>query len=506
MNRFRLSGISLALPAALMASTAMADVTPAEVWADWQQYMQTMGYQIDATETTSGDTLTVSDITMSMQIPDQPGNFSISMGSMTFTQNGASVDVGMPETMPMTMTMMIEPGAPEATIDLTLTQIGHSMNVSGSPEEMVSSYNAANLSLALDKIEMEGETMGPDMIKAVVSIANLTNTTRMTNGDMRDYQQSGTTGAMAYDVDVNNPEEQVKFKMIGGVESITYEGSGLIPVAGVDMSDMNAMLKSGFAVAGTFIYTGGRTELEGSDPVDGAFAAKTSTSGGNFGVEMNAETLAYTGAQNDLQMNVSVPDLPFPIDLGMATSGFNIAIPVAKSDTPEDFAFAITLGDFVMSDMIWSLFDAGGQLPRDPATIELDMTGEAKMLVDIMDPAQTATAPVPAELHGLNLSKLLVSAAGAKLEGSGDFTFDNTDMSTFPGLPKPVGAIDVSLSGANGLMDKLVAMGLLPEEQAMGARMMMGMFGVPGSEPDTLNSKVEFTGDGQVLANGQRIR
>ena len=36
------------------------------------------------------------------------------------------------------------------------------------------------------------------------------------------------------------------------------------------------------------------------------------------------------------------------------------------------------------------------------------------MLVDIMDPAQTATAAVPAELHGLNIGKLLVSAAGAK--------------------------------------------------------------------------------------------
>ena len=89
---------------------------------------------------------------------------------------------------------------------------------------------------------------------------------------------------------------------------------------------------------------------------------------------------------------------------------------------------------------------------------------------------------------------------------SGDFTLDNSDMSTFPGMPKPVGAVNVALEGGNGLMDKLVAMGLLPEEQAMGARMMMGLFAVPGDAPDTLKSKVEFTEDGQVLANGQRIK
>ena len=49
-------------------------------------------------------------------------------------------------------------------------------------------------------------------------------------------------------------------------------------------------------------------------------------------------------------------------------------------------------------------------------------------------------------------------------------------------------------------------MGLLPEDQAMGARMMMGMFAVTGQGEDTLTSKIEVTGDGQVKANGQRLR
>ena len=36
--------------------------------------------------------------------------------------------------------------------------------------------------------------------------------------------------------------------------------------------------------------------------------------------------------------------------------------------------------------------------------------------------------------------------------------------------------------------------------------MMMGLMAVPGEEPDTLNSTIEFTEDGQILANGQRIK
>ena len=73
-------------------------------------------------------------------------------------------------------------------------------------------------------------------------------------------------------------------------------------------------------------------------------------------------------------------------------------------------------------------------------------------------------------------------------------------------MPKPTGSLDLTLVGGNGLIDKLVAMGLLPEEQAMGARMMMGLFAVPGDGEDSLKSKLEINEDGHVLANGQRLK
>ena len=67
-------------------------------------------------------------------------------------------------------------------------------------------------------------------------------------------------------------------------------------------------------------------------------------------------------------------------------------------------------------------------------------------------------------------------------------------------------AVDLTLTGGNALIDKLIAAGLLPEEQAMGARMMMGLLAVPGQTPDTLNSRIEINAQGHVLANGQRIQ
>jgi hypothetical protein len=185
-------------------------------------------------------------------------------------------------------------------------------------------------------------------------------------------------------------------------------------------------------------------------------------------------------------------------------------MPLAKSDEPSDFAFGLTLGDFVTSDDLWSMFDPSKVLPRDPATISLDLTGKAMMLLDLFDPDQMEAVEngevMPAELNAITLRKLLVSVAGAELSGTGDFTFDNNDLESFDGFPKPTGGIDIALVGGNGLMDKLVQMGLLPEEQAMGARMMMGLFTRPGEGDDSLTSKVEINAEGHILANGQRVQ
>ncbi len=156
------------------------------------------------------------------------------------------------------------------------------------------------------------------------------------------------------------------------------------------------------------------------------------------------------------------------------------------------------------------MFDPTAQLPRDPARLSLDLTASVESFIDLLDVealmALETSEEAPAMVHGLTLKDLALEMVGASLKGQGAFTFDNTDYDTFDGIPAPDGAIDLELSGANGLLDTLVAMGLLPEEQAMGARMMMGLFAVPGVGDDVLTSKIEVKPDGQILANGQRLQ
>jgi hypothetical protein len=153
------------------------------------------------------------------------------------------------------------------------------------------------------------------------------------------------------------------------------------------------------------------------------------------------------------------------------------------------------------------MLDPMAQLPRDPATLILDISGMARLLADILDPA-VAEQPeaVPAELHALDLNELQLTFGGAELTGEGGFTFDNGDLVTFDGFPKPLGQVKLKLTGGNGLLDRLIAMGVIPEEQATGFRMMAGLFANAGPGEDELNPTIEVREDGGLYANGQRLR
>jgi hypothetical protein len=510
MSRISPFVFSLALPVSLISQAAMADLTPAQVWGDWRQYMEGMGYQIVANEATSGADLTISDITLKFGLPDAPGAMTMALGTLSYSQNNdGTVTIGLPEAMPLQIAATPAfPGGDDFAMDMMITHSGYSTIASGTPEKITYSSTADTIAVQLNSLRVGDETFGAENARMNFSGTGLNSQTTMSIGEARGYAQQGGMATVTYDVFINNPEETAQVTMTGNAQDMKWGGSGTLPKDFTSNADMGAMIRAGFDVAGNFTYGGGSTQMNVADPVNGNFALQTTTAGGALDVAIGPNGIAYSGEQSNLDMNVTVDGLPFPIAAQMEKSGFSLAAPVLKSDEEQDFTFGLQLGNFTMSDMIWGIFDPTGQLPRDPATIELETTGKALLSVDYLDPAAAAQMAdgSPGELRAITVSKLLVDVAGAVLQGSGAVTLDNTDMTTLPGMPKPVGAVDLSLSGGNGLLDKLVAMGLFPQEQAMGARMMMGLFAVPGDAPDTLNSKIEFTDDGQILANGQRIK
>jgi hypothetical protein len=494
----------------LFGTTAgFADVTNANVWENWQGYITSMGHEISANESVSGNVLTITDVKIEINFALGNDSINAKILEIQFTEQGdGSVRISIPEKSIFEVDLTLESGE-AVSASIGYNQDGLNMVVTGDPDNFNYAYSANALDITLDSLTVDDETIGPDFARAKVSLKDVNvNSTTLTS-ELREYSQSGSIGLITYDVAFSDPETGGTIKTDGALQELASNSLGSIPKIGIKAQDVATMLDAGFAVNSTASYQAGNMDIAFNGP-DGAGIATTSSTGGEIVFTMDGNGLRYSIGQDNLAINALMPDVPLTITLNMATSKFNVTMPLRKSDDEQDFAFGFTMGDFTVSDMLWSMFDPAENLPRNPATFAVDLSGKAKVLFDLFDSDQTAalesSGAAPGELNALSLNSLIVDAVGARLTATGDFTFDNTDLVSFEGMPRPTGGIDLKLVGGNGLLDNLVNMGILPEQQAMGARMMMGLFARAGTNPDTVTSKIEINDAGHILANGQRIQ
>jgi hypothetical protein len=494
----------------LFGTTAgFANVTNANVWENWQSYITSMGHEISANESVSGNVLTITDVKIEINFALGNDSINAKILEIQFTEQGdGSVRISIPEKSIFEVDLTLESGE-AVSASIGYNQDGLNMVVTGDPDNFNYAYSANALDITLDSLTVDDETIGPDFARAKVSLTDVTvNSTTLTS-ELREYSQSGSIGLITYDVAFSDPETGGTIKIDGALQELASNSLGSIPNTGIKAQDVATMLDAGFAVNSTASYQAGNMDIAFNGP-DGAGIATTSSTGGEIVFTMDGNGLRYSIGQDNLAINALMPDVPLTITLNMATSKFNVTMPLRKSDDEQDFAFGFTMGDFTVSDMLWSMFDPAENLPRNPATFAVDLSGKAKVLFDLFDSDQTAalesSGAAPGELNALSLNSLIVDAVGARLTATGDFTFDNTDLVSFEGMPRPTGGIDLKLVGGNGLLDNLVNMGILPEQQAMGARMMMGLFARAGTNPDTVTSKIEINDAGHILANGQRIQ
>ncbi|MDP5218273.1 DUF2125 domain-containing protein [Ruegeria sp. 2205SS24-7] len=487
---------------------AAADLTAQDVWSDWQAYMSGMGYEVNASEATSGDVTTITDLAMTMELPEEEGSVVMTIPEMTLTENGdGTVAVDLPASFPLTVDFD-GPDAGDVRIELTYSHDNLAMTVSGDPDDMNYDYAADSVTVELASLTDADEALPPDALKMLMTVSGVTGTSQMKIGEMRDVAQTMKAATLSYNIEFEDPDNGENALIAGEMEGLGFTGSGVLPKEW-DAADYQSLMESGFNFAGGFTFAKGSTNISGV--AEGSpFTLASSSQGGAFDIAMTGSQVKYDVKQNDTKLAVTSGDLPFPLEMEMTGAGVNFEFPVQAGDTPQPFAFGMSLTDFTMSDILWSMFDPAGALPRDPATVVLDTEGTATVLVDFMDPAVAetleATEAMPGQLETLNIKQLLVSMVGAKLSGTGAFAFDNENTEEFGGMPAPSGVANLELTGANALIDKLIGMGLMADSDAMGARMMMGMLAVPGDAPDTLTSEIEINKQGHITANGQRIK
>ncbi|MEN8916979.1 MAG: DUF2125 domain-containing protein [Octadecabacter sp.] len=497
---------SAIIAAVLSGTTATAEVTARQVWDNWTGQMEVYGQGFTTGgEDMSGDTLTISDVKIEMS--DDGASIQALIGDIQLVENGdGTVTITLPDSYPITLNLTPEYGDP-SVVNLAVVHEGMVLNVAGEPEAMIYDISADRYAISVDSLEGDvGEEV--ELTDAMFAMIDLAGTYSVKSDNLTRIAYAVTIGALDIDVLFNEIGGDGIVAANGDIADIAMFANIATPIE-MDMEADMPPFVDGLAIEGgyTFDALGYSFDVD----VDGeAASGNAAVDGGTLGFEMDIDGLSYVGESSGISVSLLIPeDVPFPLEVAMAKYGFDFQIPLSQSeDGPRDARMAFNFTDLAISDDLWNMADPQNILPRDALTIALGLDAQVTPFFDFLDPAQQEAAmmtDVPGELNGVQITELTVRGAGAEITGDGAFTFDNSDLETFDGLPRPEGKVDFAINGVNGLVDKLIQMGLIPAEEAMMPRMMLGMFATPVGD-DMLTSTIEVNSEGHLLANGQRLR
>ncbi|MGR3493229.1 MAG: DUF2125 domain-containing protein [Shimia sp.] len=492
-----------ALPLILCAIPAYADITPEEVWGAWEQSLAFYGEDTltVANEEMAGDTLTISGIQSRTEIPDDGGVVTYLIDSIEYAQQEDGT-VAVTLSNPLRMEFIFTEMGDEVTLPITISHSGEPWIASGTPEALRHEFDLASMEIAFSLNEEMGEDVTFDLTFGMNGFAG----SALTERDETTYAQTSDVTAETLDYRFAFTDQSLGE---GGEGNFTISNMALTSTVALPL-DAGEQMEAGVVFPPEMVFDFAYT-TEGADGTmvimeEGReIPTEISMASTRLDASLDAGALSYDTEVEGLAVAVNAPDFPAPIEFGADSYGAAFAMPLAQTEEPEDARIAISMQGVTFSDFLWNLFDPGEVLARDPISLDIDLVAGMRWLVDIMDPEMTNGTDVPAEINTLSIEALALDAAGASVDGAGEFTFDNSDMTTFDGFPRPEGSATINISGANMLIDNLIQMGLLPEDQALGARMMLGLFATPTGD-DELQSVIAVNEEGHVLANGQRLR
>lgn len=481
---------------------AQAQISPEQVWAMWQDLSATMGYSLtsDAPRRES-DRLVLDNVLVASTAPTV--ELRAPVAQMVLRDRGdGTVEVTMAPSITVE-TRVREPDADPVDMVMTVDQQGYVAVVSGTPEAAKVAFTAISMTLSQVAPRVDGQEV-PLTMAAV--LGGLRGSTALTRGQATDAVYDFAADTLDVTVDAADPKSGGTMQMAMRAQTLGGSFTGTLPASMAPGAELPAMLNAGLRGNGGYTV-GPMTFSFGMADGDKTMQAQGTASGAQAEVGLDPSGLRYSAGVTGLDVTASGSSVPFP-DFRVTASEYRLGLtmPLTKSDTPSDFGLLLRLADLTLPEGVWAMVDPQARLPRDPATVGIDATGKARLFADLTSQAAAEPGASIGQVEALTVNRLHAKLAGAELTGTGAFTFDNDDMETFPGMPRPAGVADLQLTGGNGLLDNLVALGLVPQDQVMGIRMMMALFARPGEGPDTLTSKIEMTPEGQILANGQRIQ
>lgn len=490
----------LAAPALafLMSGTAHAALTADQVWQSWKDAGALVGLTVSAaTENSSGGVLTLNGVSIAPE--GVPG---ITISDMTLTeQSDGSVTIAPGADIGVAMS-----GDAEGSVNLT--HDGLTITAQEADGGVAYDYAAAKLDVVYDTkypgMSLDGSEAPKVASSGNVGFTNLSGTYSDTPGTNRTFGLDIKADSLAYTTASDDPGMEMKQTSTSETAGIEMSMDFALPTtialtAIASAADFTTALNEGLS----FSLTTKQGESNGTMKQESAFMPMDlmmSAGGGEGTMLFNKDAFSIKSMAAGLNIESAAGMLPVPVKVTSGPMQFDMTSPVIATEAAGDYSFILKLADFSLNEEAWAMFDPQAALPRDAAQIAIDISGKTKIDLPGLITAEESGVqpPIPAP-ESLNITELGLKVAGAALAGTGAFTFDNS-----AGFPMPLGEANVTVTGANALIDGLIKTGLLSEDDVMGARMMMGMFFVPAGD-DELTSKIEAKEGMQILVNGQPL-
>lgn len=508
----------------LASSPVWAEATPQSVWEDMNGYYETMGLTVetDAVED-SGNTLTVRGLVLSQKADDS--EVTINLGDSILTSNDdGSVRLDTADEATIDIVSLVvdddsdvieeapaeeadsevatDTGPKQVRITATMQMPEETINIRKDGDALAYDFEFPTANIILQRVEVSGGDVYET--PATITLTNMKGSHSYKQGDLSKVIQTGTVATAVLDLDVKNSNGASAGTIT--FNELEYNSNSVIPKGENWTDNLDKAVKDGLDISGQMKIadTSGKLNLadtSGDTPQTGDFAWET----GEYNLEggLSSGQLRYAGNLSSMNVEANVPDLPVPVEYSVDSASFEIMAPVTAGEE-QPFKLAYKLDGVEVGDSLWGMFDPEGKLPHDPASMALDIDGTARLDVSLFDTEALSNSDLdaPGEVSKINVNSIALAALGADMNVTGKLVApENGDIS------QPVGTLNGRISGLNAALDKLVEAGILQQEQIMGPMMMMAMFAKPDpDEEGVMTSEIEFRDNGEIHANGQRIK
>jgi hypothetical protein len=499
------TGISLAA-----AFPAMAEISAQEVRDFWVDYYSQAGALVTiGSEDMSGDVLTLSDIKVGFEIPDSGGQMVINVGTVDLREIGnGTVSMESPSNSIWNIGFEIG-GQQVAGSEMNVVYGENSTIISGEVGNIRIESAIDSMSMSIDSVSAGGQSV-PVTLNLDFGAMDSDLTIRATETGENAVTQKIELASLALVAAAKDPSGgDGFFTLTANIADMAAEGDMTMASYASLSENPLAIFDGSFLVDAILEF--GASDFDVAFKDRGTqFAMTASSTGGLLEEVISKEKVLINIVQEGVDVLLSSSDIPFPsVKAQYDELAFGFEVPLAASGQPSDFSANAALRGLTVGESIWAMVDPGQTIPRDPATVAVAVSGKAMVLVDLLDVETLANIDnmdgPPMLPLSVDIDELQVSVGGAELTGDGSaaFNFDNPVM--LDGVPLPVGAVNLKLTGAFGLIDKIAGLGLMPPEISLGARGIIGAFATPLGD-DAFETTLEVTEDGAIMANGQRVK